>query len=59
MLRMWASSRLDHLGGVAVDVAAVEEDDRALLEVVGRHADEPLELEEAVLVGQRELVVRP
>src|SRR6185312_5678707 len=41
---------------VAVDVAAVEEDDRALLEVVGQRALQAVELEEAVLVGQRELV---
>jgi hypothetical protein len=42
---------------VAVDVAAVEEDDEAVGEVVGDDRDEALEAEEAVLVGQRELVV--
>src|SRR4051812_4970767 len=47
---------LERLDRVAVDVAAVEEDDRALVEVVGRPALQPVEVEEAVLVGQRELV---
>src|SRR5262249_39078665 len=45
-------------GGVAVDVAAVEEHDRALGEGGGRRADEPLEVGEAGLVRQRGLVRR-
>ena len=48
--------RVADLHGVAVEVAAVQEDDRALREVRGDVADEPVELEERVLVGQRELV---
>ena len=47
---------LDDLDGVAVDVAAVEEDHDALVEVLGRQRDEPVEREEAVLVGQRQLL---
>jgi hypothetical protein len=51
--------RLLELGrGVAVDVAAVEEDDRAVLDVLGHGRDELRQLEEAVLVGQRELLGR-
>jgi hypothetical protein len=42
----------------AVDVAAVEEDDRALGHVLRRSADEPVEVEAAVLPRQRELVRR-
>ena len=42
--------------GVAVEVAAVQEDDRALGDVVGHVGDQLVaELEERVLVGQREL----
>ena len=52
-VRLLALERADR---VAVDVAAVEEDDRALVEVVGQRALQAVELEEAVLVGQRELV---
>ena len=47
---------LDHVARIAVDVAAVQEHDRALPDVVGDHAHEPIESEEAVFVGQRELV---
>jgi hypothetical protein len=47
---------LEHLRRRAVDVAAVQEDDRALAEVGGRLVHEPRKLDEAVLVGQRELV---
>jgi hypothetical protein len=42
----------------AVDVAAVEEDDRALGHVLGRCAHEAVEVEPAVLPWQRELVRR-
>ena len=42
----------------AVDVAAVEEHDRALRDVVGSGPDEALEVEAAVLPRQRELVRR-
>ena len=41
---------LEHLGRGAVDVAAVQEDQRALGEVRGRLGRQPLELDEAVLV---------
>ena len=47
---------LERAHRVAVDVAAVQEDDRALVEVGGQRALQAVELEEAVLVGQRELV---
>jgi hypothetical protein len=43
---------------VAVDVAAVEEDDQAVLDVGRQRGDEAGEVEAAVLVGQRELVGR-
>src|SRR4029079_2617634 len=46
----------ERLYRVRVDVAAVEEDDRALVEVLRRVALEAVEAEEAVLVRQRELV---
>ena len=49
---------LERLGRVAVDVAAVQEHDRALVDVVRHLGDELRQLEEAVLVGQRELVGR-
>src|SRR3982750_2982362 len=42
---------LDPLPRVAVDVAAVQEDRRTLLDVVRRLALHPVEVEEAVLVG--------
>jgi hypothetical protein len=48
---------LYHLGGVAVDVAAIQEDDRALGDVVGDGRAQPVEIEEAVLVGQGELAL--
>jgi hypothetical protein len=47
---------LERVGRVAVDVAAVEEHDRALREIGRRLGDEVLDLQERVLVGQRELV---
>ena len=41
--------------GIALEVAAVEEHDRASGEVLGRRLHQPREREEAVLVGHREL----
>ena len=46
---------LEGLGRVAIEAAAVEEHDRALVEVRRRRADQPVEREEPVLVRQREL----
>ena len=48
--------RVADVDGVAVEVAAVQEDDRALRDVLGDVGDQPVELKERVLVGQRELV---
>jgi hypothetical protein len=47
---------LELVGAGAVDVAAVQEHQHALAEVRRRLGDEPLQAQEAVLVGQRELV---
>jgi hypothetical protein len=47
---------LERVGGVAVDVPAVQEDDRAVPEVGRGLGDQAVELDEPVLVGQRELV---
>jgi hypothetical protein len=49
---------LEEVDRHAVDVAAVEEDDRALGHVVGRGARQPLERPATVLPRQRELVRR-
>jgi hypothetical protein len=49
---------LQRVGRVPVDVAAVQEDHRAVLQVLGQLRDELGQDEEAVLVGQRELVRR-
>ena len=49
---------LEEVDRHAVDVAAVEEDDRPLGHVVGRGARQPLERPAAVLPRQRELVRR-
>ncbi len=50
---------LQGLGRVALEVAAVQEHDRALLEVVGRLGHEPgRAAKEAVLMGQRQVAQR-
>ena len=51
-----AARALERGGRRAVDVPAVQEHEDAIAEVVGRLGDEPVELDEAVLVRQRELV---
>ena len=50
---------LEPLGGVAVDVAAVQEDDRPVVEVLRRLGDQPLQRDEAVLIGKRGARRRP
>ena len=45
----------ERLGRISLEVAAVEEHDRALLEVLGRRLHQPGEREEAILLRQRKL----
>jgi hypothetical protein len=45
-----------HARGVAVDVAAVQEYDRPLGDVLRRRLDEPVQREEAILARQRQVV---
>jgi hypothetical protein len=47
-----------HAGGVAVDVAAVEEHNGPLRDVGGRLLDQPVEAELAVLLRERQIVRR-
>ena len=55
MLSRWMPGPAQRLGRVAVEVAAVQEHDRALIEVFGRLGDQAVERQEPVLLGQRQL----